>query len=116
MRGRAGALIAGVFLIGVLVLAVYPLRAWLDQRSDHTALVAQEAALTAENRALQERTDQLHSDAEIERIARRYNLVKPGEEQYFIRPRAQPPQVEAPPPPPAPKGSASLWHRITSIF
>jgi len=114
MRSRAGALLAGVFLLGVLALAVYPLTAWLDQRSDHTALVAQEATLIAENRVLQERTDQLRSDAEIERIARRYNLVKPGEEQYFIRP--QPPRADAQPQPPAPKGSASLWDRITSIF
>ena len=115
MRSRAGALLAGLFLIGVLALAVLPAKAWLDQRANHTALVAQEATMTDENRALQERIDLLRSDAEIERLARRYNLVKPGEEQYFIRPQARPPQVDAPPPP-EPKGLASLWDRITSIF
>lgn len=118
MRSRAGALLAGLLLIGVLALGVFPAKAWLDQRANHTALVTQDAALTAENRALQERTDQLRSDAEIERLARQYNLVKPGEEQYFIRPQAKPPQADAPPPPPSPepKGSPSLWDRITSIF
>jgi len=116
MRSRAGALLAGLFLIGVLALAVFPATSWLDQRANHTYLVAQEAALTAENRALQERTDQLRSDAEIERLARQYNLVKPGEEQYFIRPQAKPPRADAPSPEPPPKGPASLWDRITSIF
>jgi cell division protein FtsB len=120
MKGRAGVAVAALALIGVLALAVFPTKAWLDQRHLHTALVAQEAALTAENQSLQARTDQLRSDAEIERLARQYNLVKPGEEQYFILPRpgSQPAAAAptAPEPAPEPKASPSLWDRITSIF
>ena len=117
MKGRAGVVVAALALIGVLALAVFPTTAWLDQRRNHEVLIAQEAALSAENQALRERVDQLRSNEEIERLARQYNLVKPGEEAYFILPQAAPPAV-APPPPlePEPKSSPSLWERITSIF
>ncbi len=117
MKDRAGLVVAALALIGVLALAVFPTTAWLDQRRNHRALIAQEAALSAENQALQGRIDQLRSDEEIERLARQYNLVKPGEEPYFILPQAEPPPA-APLPPPVPeaKGSPSLWDRITSIF
>ena len=117
MKGRAGLVVAALALVGVLALAVFPTTALLDQRRNRKALIAQEAALTAENQVLRTRVDQLGSDEEIERLARQYNLVKPGEEPYFILPQAAPPPA-APPPPPVPevKGSPSLWDRITSIF
>ena len=109
---------AALALVGVLALAVFPATAWLDQRANHESLVAQEAALSAQNRTLQERVAQLRSAEEIERLARQYNLVKPGEEQYFILPEAQAPPAAAPVGQAAPqaKGSQSLWDRITSIF
>ena len=118
MKGKAGVAMAALALVGVLALAVFPATAWLDQRRTRTALVTQEAALSAQNRTLQDRTDQLRSDEEIERLARQYNLVKPGEEQYFIRPRPAPPVAAAPPaaPGPEPERSQSLWDRITSVF
>jgi len=117
MKGRAGVVVAALALIGVLALAVFPAMAVLDQRRTHRALIAQEAALSADNRALQARADLLRSDDEIERLARQYNLVKPGEESYFIRPDAAPPTT-APPAPaePEPKRSKSLLDRLTSIF
>ncbi len=68
---------------------------------------------------LQARIDQLGTDEEIERLARQYNLVKPGEEAYFVLPRppeAAAPVAEAAPPPPAPTRSPSLWDRITGWF
>ena len=116
MRGRAGPVFAGLALLGVLALAVFPAKAWLDQRRHREALAAQLADLDDRNRALDERVAQLRSDEEIERLARQYNLVKPGEEAYFVLPRAAAPEP-APAPPPAPKPPAkSLWERITSIF
>lgn len=117
MRHRAGLIFAALALVGVMALAVFPAQAWRNQREQRTALRAQEAALTAENRSLQARVDQLRSDEEIERLARQYNLVKPGEESYFLLPQPTATTVApAPAPQPAPEEPQSLWERITSIF
>ena len=121
MRGRAGLVFAALALAGVLALAVFPAQAWLDQRHYREQLEARQAALSASNATLQARADQLQTDAEIERLARQYNLVKPGEESYFVLPRpdppaAAPPAAGAPTAPPPPRRSPSLWHRLTSIF
>lgn len=118
-RGRAGLVFAALALVGVLALAVFPTEALIAQRRERRQLAAQVAALNASNAALQARTDQLGTDAEIERLARRYNLVKPGEEAYFILPQAGapsgPPAPEAAPAPAA-KPSPSLWDRLKSLF
>jgi cell division protein FtsB len=104
-------------LAGVLFLAVFPTKAWLDQRRTRQALAAQLAALNEGNRQLQGRVDQLGTDDEIERLARQYNLVKPGEEAYFILPQPPGPAAEtASAPPPPPHRSKSLWERFTSLF
>ena len=117
MKGRAGLVVAALALVGVLALAVFPTTALLDQRRNRKVLTAQEAALSAENQVLRARVDQVGSNEEVERLARQYNLVKPGEEPYFILPQAEPPPAAAlPPPVPEAKGSPSLWDRITSIF
>ena len=115
LRGRAGLVFAALGLIGVLLLAIFPAQAYLDQRAQRAALASRTAELTAQNQTLEARADQLGTDAEIERLAREYNLVKPGEEVYFVVPRADPPPT-TPPPPPPPRQSRSLWDRITSIF
>ena len=106
---------AGLALIGVLALAVFPAKAWLDQRQHRKALAAQVADLDDRNRALDARVAQLRSDEEVERLARQYNLVKPGEEAYFVLPRPQTPAPapEPPPPAPEPERSRSVWDRIT---
>ena len=121
MRARAGPFFAALAVVGVLALGVFPTTAWLDQRANRRALAAQLATLSAENQALEARTAQLRTDEEIERLARQYNLVKPGEETYFIVPRPQgapapAPAPEAPPPPPPSEPSRSLWDRITGWF
>ena len=118
MKGRAGLVFSALALAIVMAWAVFPAQAWLDQRQERKALTAQDAALAAENQVLQARVDQLRTDEEIERLARQYNLIKPGEEAYFLLP--QPGATTVPPPTPAPepapKDSQSLWERITSIF
>lgn len=117
MRGRAGLVFAALALAGVLALAIFPTKAVLAQRHDRSALAAREAELSAQNAALQDRAAQLQTDAEIERLARQYNLVKPGEEPYFILPRPDAPTTEpAAPAAPAARKSPSLWERVTSIF
>ncbi len=117
MRGRAGPIFAALALTGVLFLAVFPTKAWLDQRHTRRALAAQLAALNDGNRRLQDRVDQLGTDDEIERLARQYNLVKPGEEAYFILPQPPAPAPEpAPAPQPPRERSHSLWDRIKGWF
>ena len=123
VRRNIGVVFAALALLGVLALAVIPATAWLDQREERAALRADEAALMAENAGLRAHVDMLGSDAEIERLARQYNLVKPGEEQYFILPKpgtptTKPPAPAAPSAPSSPEAgrSRSLWDRITSAF
>ena len=121
MRGRAGPVFAALALLGVLALAVFPAKAYLDQQQHRKELAAQLADLTQQNRVLEDRAAQLRSNEEIERLARQYNLVKPGEEVYFILPRpgaaATPaPAQPGPAPAPRPERSPSLWDRITGWF
>jgi cell division protein FtsB len=88
---RAWPVVLGVTLIGVLFLAVFPTRTWLDQRSDRAAVTRRMKVLSSENRRLEKRVDRLHTDAEIERLAReQYNLVRPGEEAYALLPAPDP--------------------------
>jgi len=115
LRGRAGLVFAALGLVGVLLLAIFPAQAYRDQRAQRAALASRTAELSTENQTLDAKADHLGTDAELERLAREYNLVKPGEEVYFVVPRADPPSTTPPPPPPAPR-SRSLWDRITSIF
>jgi len=115
MKRRAGVLVAAIALVGALALAVFPAQAYLDQRDHRRGLAAEVTTLNADNQALEARAAQLGTDAEVERLARDYNLVKPGEEVYFVLPQAEPPTT-APPPPTSETRSRSLWERITSIF
>lgn len=123
-RGRAGLVFAALALVGVLALAIFPTEALIAQRRERRQLTAKVAALNASNATLQARTDQLGTDAEIERLARQYNLVKPGEEAYFILPQAGAARAASPPdatPQAAPaeaaaKPSPSLWARLKSLF
>ena len=121
VRHRAGVAMAALGLVGVLLLAVIPARAYLDQRRNRDQLAAQVAELEATNQALAQRAAELDSTEEIERLARlHYQLVKPGEEAYVILPDGSPPTTAAPSPPPAPaehKGFLGrAWDRISSIF
>jgi cell division protein FtsB len=118
MRGRAGLAFAALALVGVLALAVFPTKALVAQRRERRELAAKVADLSAENASLQDRAAELGTDAEIERRAREYNLVKPGEETYFILPQPDAaPATEPATAAPAPTHkSPSLWDRLTSLF
>ena len=111
--------VAGLAVVGVLFLAVFPGRTYLDQHHQRQQVVAQLKATDAKNKALEQRIRTLNTDAEVERLAReQYNLVRPGEEAYAILPTRQPP------PPPSTKAKARssdgflehAWKTITSIF
>jgi cell division protein FtsB len=119
LRGRAGPVFAALALLGVLALAAFPAKAYVDQGRNRRELAAQLATLTEQNRVLEDRAAQLNSNEEIERLARQYNLIRPGEEACFILPRPgqqSPGTAVAPAPAPEPERSPSLWERITGWF
>jgi cell division protein FtsB len=115
--------LAAAVLVAVLALFVFPTRTYVDQRHQLTVASHQLQVLTQQNAALTQRVGQLHTDAEVERIAReQYHLVKPGEQAFAILPAPAPATTAppAPPPPPAPPahgGNQSplsrLWQDLT---
>ena len=96
-------LVGGAVLVVFLVAGVFPTRTYLHQRDAIAAEEAKVAVLSAENEKLAAKVDRLHTDAEIERLAREhYNLVRPGEEAFAILPGpadASPDAAVEPPPP-----------------
>jgi cell division protein FtsB len=117
---RSWLLVAGLATVGVLFIAVFPARTYLDQHRQRQEVLAQIKATDARNRSLEKRISTLHTDAEVERLAReQYNLVRPGEEAYAILPSRQPPPTPSPPAAKAQPQSSWLsrtWHSITSVF
>src|SRR5437764_499539 len=126
--GVANAILIKVNQIGTLtetleaveLAAAFPARTYLDQHRQRQEVLARIKSTDARNRSLEQRIRTLHTDAEVERLAReQYNLVRPGEEAYAILPTRQPPPA---PPRPAPKPTSSsswldrTWKSITSIF
>jgi cell division protein FtsB len=107
VRGRRRAIVwaavASVVLIGLLFAFVYPTRTLLDQRTDTKNARVQLELLRSENAKLAREAKQLKSDAEIERRAREYGMVKPGEHPFVIiptpttvAPSTAPPEQPAP--------------------
>jgi cell division protein FtsB len=97
-------------LVVFLVAGVFPTRTYLHQRDEIATAEDKVAVLSAENAKLAARVEQLHTDSEVERLAReQYNLVRPGEEAYAILPGPADPEPEGPTPAPvrreAPKPS-----------
>jgi len=87
-------------LVVFLVAGVFPTRTYLHQREEIATAERKLAVLTTENEKLGDRVEQLHTDAEIERLAReQYNLVRPGEEAYAILPGPADPEPEEAAPP-----------------
>ncbi len=79
--------IAGLTVLVVLSLAVFPVRQYLDQRARTADRAQTLIGLQRENARLQARVDALNTPEEIQRIAREdYSLVFPGEETYAVLP------------------------------
>ena len=90
-------LVGSLATVVLLFIAVFPARTYLDQRRARQQVAAQIRSLDAHNRVLQKRVQTLHTDAEVERLARQqYDLVRPGEEAYAILPSPTPPTTAAP--------------------
>jgi cell division protein FtsB len=107
-------LVGLVALLVFLAAAVFPTRTYLHQRDDIAAEEAKVRVLSVENEKLNSRVAQLHTDAEIERLAReQYNLVKPGEEAYAILPGPDDRQPTTKVAPKAAAAKPSWWARTT---
>ena len=85
LNARAVALL--LIALAVMLLAIAPLRGYLDERGVLTDLQNQATALERQNQALQTRIDQLSDAMFLERIAREcMGMVKPGETAFVIVP------------------------------
>jgi cell division protein FtsB len=93
--------LAGVVLVGLLFAFVYPTRTFLDQRNDTARARAQLGQLRAANAQLAAESKRLQDPDEIEKLARRYGLVKPNEHAFVIVP------VPEAVPAPAPEGATA---------
>ena len=121
LRRAIGPLLGGGVLVAFLVGGVFPTRTYLQQRDAIAAQEAKVAVLSEENAKLTAKVDRLHTDAEIERLAReQYNLVRPGEEAYAILPGpadpAPEPAAELPAPVTLDVAERSWWDRTTDVL
>ncbi len=111
-----------VVLVGVMFVAGFPLRTYLQQRSSLLTASHQLQALSTQNRSLNDQIKKLNTDGEVERLARQYyGMVKPGEQAYVVLPSPSPGQPAravagrrgaggSPPP------NRGLWSRVTGEF
>jgi cell division protein FtsB len=90
-----GTRVGSVALTGLLVYAVFPVRTYLNQRSDTDRAREQLDVLGEENDRLEQRAGELRDDETVEEIARRdHGLVMPGEEPYIVLPPPDQPAAE----------------------
>jgi cell division protein FtsB len=74
-------------LVAFYLLAVTPLRTYVQQRSQMAEAEQRYEVLVETNKQLEERALQLQSDAEIKKLAReRYELVEPGQQAFAVMP------------------------------
>ena len=111
-------LVGSLATVVLLFIAVFPARTYLDQRRTRQETLTRIHATEATNRRLEQRIQVLHTDAEVERLARaQYNLVRPGEEAYAILPTRPASPLPAQTPTSSHRSWLSrTWATITSIF
>jgi cell division protein FtsB len=79
-----GAILA-LLLVGVLFSSVYPIRRYFAVRSSISALRAEERALDQKTQQLAKQKALLQTDQEVETLAREdLNMVRPGEVPFAI--------------------------------
>ena len=81
---RVGRVALLLVLVGVVVLYVNPLRDWWSTLNEAEARRGEVQRLRDEHRVLEARRDQLRDPAALEREARRFGMVRPGERAYVI--------------------------------
>jgi cell division protein FtsB len=113
--GRRAALLAAVVCVLILSVAV-PLRNYVDQRAELSAVYEQQQILTDKIAELDRRRVLLADPEHIETQAReRLRYVRPGEAPYLVQlPPGQAAAVAGDNPRPAPLWYAQLWKSINS--
>lgn len=87
-------LIAGMILVALLFVFVFPARTLLAQRQKTDEQRKTLDLLQQQSRKLEQESRRLQNDAEVERIAReQYGFVYPGERPFVV----VPPSTTAPP-------------------
>jgi cell division protein FtsB len=85
LNARAVALL--LIALAVVLLAIAPLRGYLDERGELSDLTKQATIIEQQNQAMQDRIDQLSDATFLERIAREcMGMVKPGETAFVVVP------------------------------
>ena len=89
-RRRAIALRASVtalVVVGLLFVVVFPVSAWLDQRSTLGQSERRLQTLQRERKRLDRQAARMSSPSEVEKIARdQFGMVRPGEQAYAAVP------------------------------
>jgi cell division protein FtsB len=84
-------------LAALLIYTIFPVRTYLNLRTSTDRAETRLEVLTEENRRLEELSERLGEDDEVERIARRdYGLIYPGEDSYGILPAPDSPTTTTP--------------------
>ncbi|MEO6468210.1 MAG: septum formation initiator family protein [Acidimicrobiia bacterium] len=89
-RRRAIALrasVAALVVVGLLFVVVFPLSAWLDQRSTLGQSERRLQTLQRERKRLDREAARMTTPSEVEKVARdRFGMVRPGEQAYAAGP------------------------------
>jgi cell division protein FtsB len=89
-RRRALALrvsVATLVVIGLLFVVVFPVQAWMRQRSDLSASEHRLTVIRKERLRLERAAHRLNDPSEVERLARQlYGMVRPGEQAWATVP------------------------------
>jgi cell division protein FtsB len=88
-RGRITprAALLALVVVGLLLYAAVPFKAYLAQRSTFEQVQTQTHALEVQNAALRSRVKQLHDPAYVEKLARCEGMVRTGEISFVIVPK-----------------------------
>jgi len=110
-------LVVSAVVAAALAFGVFPTRAYLDQRDELATSARRVEVLETSAAALQQRVDELDTDAEIERLAReQHNLIRPGEEAFALLPSAataaEPDDLPKPTLKVPVREEPNLWQRI----
>ena len=98
--------------LAITLAGIFPFRQMIAQRRQVEHTQAQLDALVAENDVLTAQVHALHTDAEVERLARENGLVRPGEIGYTVEFDSDRPAPEPAAPAPVEFDDRSLLGRF----